>query len=72
MNNTAPRFSTKTLRFLESLKRNNRREWFAAHKADYETYIRTPMLTIIKHLANDFPQIAPDMVAVPRYPILVR
>ena len=32
---TAPR-SDKTLRFLRALKRNNRREWFNAHRDDYE------------------------------------
>jgi len=29
---TAPRFSAATLSFLRRLKRNNRREWFNAHR----------------------------------------
>ena len=32
----APRFTAETLRFLRALKRNNRREWFNAHRDDYE------------------------------------
>ena len=71
MNNTAPHFSANTLQFLESLNRTSRLEWFATHKADCETYIRTPMLTIIKCLATNFPNMAPAMVAAPQsmYPI---
>lgn len=36
-------FSDKTFRFLRALGRNNSREWFAAHKADYETQLRQPV-----------------------------
>ena len=32
----APRFSAATLSFLRRLKRNNRREWFNAHRDEYE------------------------------------
>ena len=66
MSATAPRFSDQTLRFLGSLKRNNNREWFTTHKNDYETHVRAPMLAIIERLAEDFPRIAPDLIASPR------
>ena len=61
-----PRFSDRTLRFLRALKRHNNREWFGAHKDEYETHVRGPMLAIIKRLAEDFPRVAPDLVASPR------
>ena len=32
MPNAAPRFTADTLKFLRALKRNNRREWFNAHR----------------------------------------
>ena len=66
MSSAAPRFSDHTLRFLRTLKQNNRREWFTAHKDDYEAHVRAPMLAIIERLATDFHRIAPDLVAVPR------
>jgi len=37
MATAAPRFSADTLKFLRALKRNNRREWFNAHREQYET-----------------------------------
>ena len=50
----APRFPAETLRFLRALKRNNRREWFNAHRDDYEAYVRQPMTAIVERLAVDF------------------
>ena len=61
-----PGFTAHTLAFLRALKRHNDRTWFAAHKDDYETHVRAPMLATIDRLAGDFPRIAPDLIAVPR------
>ena len=66
MSTIAPHFSDRTLRFLRALKRNNRREWFTAHKDDYETHVRTPMFAVIERLSADFPRLAPDLVAAPK------
>lgn len=66
MGPTAPRFTTDTLKFLRELKRHNEREWFNAHKSDYEAHVKAPMLAVIEQLAVDFPQIAPDQIASPR------
>ena len=66
MSPIAPRFTDRTLKFLRALKRNNDREWFKAHKDDYETHVRGPMLAIIERLGVDFPRVAPDLVASPR------
>src|SRR5438128_11091174 len=63
---SAPRFTAETLRFLSALKRNNRREWFNAHRDDYEAYVRQPMLAIIERLAEDFRAFAPELVASPK------
>ena len=62
----APRFSTDTLTFLRTLKRNNRREWFNAHRDDYEALVRQPMTAIVERLADDFRAFAPELVASPR------
>lgn len=62
----APRFSDATLRFLRSLKRNNRREWFNAHRDEYELHVRQPLTAIIERLAIDFRSFAPELVASPK------
>ena len=52
-------FPAETLRFLRALKRNNRREWFEAHRGDYEAYVRQPMTAIVERLAVDLRGFAP-------------
>jgi uncharacterized protein (TIGR02453 family) len=61
-----PRFSPKGLAFLRALKRNNNRDWFKAHKDQYELLLRGPMIEIIERLADDFRTFAPDLLASPK------
>jgi uncharacterized protein (TIGR02453 family) len=61
-----PRFTPKTLSFLRALKRNNKREWFAARKADYERDVRAPMIAVVEQLAKDFQRFAPELEASPK------
>ena len=63
---SSPRFSGESLRFLRALRRNNRREWFGAHRDDYEAHIRQPMTAIIVQLADDLRAFAPEIVASPK------
>jgi uncharacterized protein (TIGR02453 family) len=62
----APRFSADTLKFLRALKRHNRREWFNAHREQYEAHVRQPMIAVIERLADDFRGLAPELVASPK------
>jgi uncharacterized protein (TIGR02453 family) len=62
-------FPAETLRFLRALKRNNRREWFNAHRDDYEAYVRQPMTAIVERLAVDLRAFAPELVASPKVSI---
>jgi uncharacterized protein (TIGR02453 family) len=62
----APRFTSQALRFLRALKRNNRREWFNAHRDDYEAHVREPMAAIVGRLAADFRLFGPEFVADPK------
>lgn len=62
----APRFSAHTLKFLRGLKRNNRRDWFNAHRDDYEAHVRGPMTAVVERLAADFRSFAPELVASPK------
>ena len=42
-------FTDASFKFLRGLARHNSREWFAAHKPDYETHVRAPF----QHLLTD-------------------
>ncbi len=44
-------FSEKAFGFFPKLARNNRREWFAEHKAEYEETLLAPMLLLVQDLA---------------------
>jgi len=66
---STPRFKPATLKFLRALKRNNRREWFNAHRDHYENDVRQPMTSIVERLAADLRAFAPEIVASPRVSI---
>lgn len=59
-------FTPKTLSFLRSLKRNNRREWFHARKDQYEEHVRQPLIEVVERLADDFRKVAPELIASPK------
>jgi uncharacterized protein (TIGR02453 family) len=61
-----PRFTSESIRFLKALKRNNRRDWFNAHRDDYEAHVREPMTAIVVRLADDFREFGPEFVASPK------
>jgi uncharacterized protein (TIGR02453 family) len=61
-----PLFTSKTLSFLRSLKRHNNRDWFAAHRDDYERHVREPMVAVIERIASDFGRFAPELDASPK------
>jgi uncharacterized protein (TIGR02453 family) len=59
-------FSKKTFSFLRALARNNSREWFQAHKADYDNEVRAPFLRLITDLQPDLAAISDQYRADPR------
>src|SRR5512140_3752549 len=65
MTRTTPRFPEEGLKFLRSLKRNNRREWFQPRRDQYEQVVRGPMTGFVLALREDFRRFAPEMVADP-------
>lgn len=52
-------FTPATFRFLRALDRHNEREWFHAHKADYERHVREPFLQLVRDLAEPLAKISP-------------
>ncbi len=59
-------FEPSLFRFLRDLKRNNRREWFQAHKRRYEREVRDPLLAFIADFGPQLRRISRHIVADPR------
>lgn len=51
-------FSDASFKFLRGLARNNDKEWFAAHRAQYEDHLRQPFLRLITDLQPDLAQVS--------------
>jgi len=56
-------FTADLFRFLLRLKRNNNRDWFLAHKGEYEAWVRDPALRFITDFAVPLHDISPYLVA---------
>ncbi len=59
-------FPPETLEFFRQLKRNNRREWFLAHKTVYEEKVKQPMIDFVTTLGGAIQGFAPELVTDPR------
>jgi uncharacterized protein (TIGR02453 family) len=59
-------FQKQTLRFLEGLRANNDKEWFEAHRADYEAHFLAPARAFAEALAPRLRKIDRDVVVEPR------
>jgi uncharacterized protein (TIGR02453 family) len=55
-------FSEEAIRFLRSLKRNNRREWFQPRKDTFERELRAPMLALIHEVTRAMESFTPGHV----------
>ncbi len=56
-------FTAELFRFLTRLKRNNNRDWFLAHKDQYESSVRQPALRFIADFATPLYKISPYLAA---------
>ena len=59
-------FTDASFKFLRDLARHNEREWFQAHKADYEAHLRQPFLRLIADLQPDLRTLSEHYRADPR------
>jgi uncharacterized protein (TIGR02453 family) len=59
-------FSSELFGFLKRLKHNNNRDWFLAHKNQYETLVLRPALNFITEFRAPLYAITPYLVADPR------
>lgn len=58
-------FDSGAFTFFRRLKRHNDREWFEAHRAEYETYVRGPMRALVEEMDVRLARLAPEMVGDP-------
>jgi len=61
-----PFFREAGLKFLRGLRRNNRREWFEAHRQDFERELKQPMLALIETVNGAMEAFAPANVRPPQ------
>lgn len=66
MAKNTPYFTPATLRFLKQLAAHNNKDWFNAHRDDYEAAVREPCLRFIADLAAPLATLSPEMVASPK------
>ena len=59
-------FPPKAMTFLRGLAKNNRKEWFEAHRDEYEAALRTPMKQLIEDVDVRLAEFAPEIVGSPR------
>ncbi len=59
-------FPEGTLRFLDELEANNRREWFDENKERYKAEVREPALDFITAMATPLAGLSEHFVAVPK------
>jgi uncharacterized protein (TIGR02453 family) len=55
-------FGPGALRFLRGLARQNNKEWFEAHRPDYEQQIKRPLLALIEEVDVRLASLAPELV----------
>jgi uncharacterized protein (TIGR02453 family) len=56
-------FTPEFFRFLTRLKRNNNRDWFLAHKDEYQAVVQQPALQFITDFVAPLYEISPYLVA---------
>jgi uncharacterized protein (TIGR02453 family) len=59
-------FRPAALTFLRALKRNNTREWFQAHRDDYERDVRAPLVALVEEIDVRLAELAPEIVGDPK------
>ncbi|MEM9189318.1 MAG: DUF2461 domain-containing protein [Myxococcota bacterium] len=59
-------FPKGTKKFLKDIGNNNDRDWFQAHRQDYEDFYLEPAKAFVEAVGKGLEKLAPDVVADPR------
>src|SRR5262249_51315443 len=61
-----PGFSPEGIKFLQSLAKNNRREWFQPRKETFESKVRAPIIELVEAVNAELLKFAPTHIADPK------
>lgn len=59
-------FSEKTVPFLESIRKNNNKEWFENHRDEYEKYILNPSRAFVEEFGEHLQALEPSVNFSPK------
>lgn len=59
-------FSKNALEFLDSIRKNNNKEWFEAHKSEYEEYILNPSRAFVLEMGEHLMALEPTINFEPK------
>lgn len=59
-------FSKKTLSFLKAIKKNNNKEWFEAHRSEYEELILNPSRVFVSEMGEHLQALEPTINFSPK------
>ena len=59
-------FSEQTFRFLVENRQHNSREWYHAHKTEYQQYVLAPLMELVEQLRPTVLSIDPQLIAEPK------
>lgn len=59
-------FYPQTVTWLKALKKNNCKEWFVAHRTDYDDYVMTPARAFVTAMGRRLQELSPNIIAVPK------
>lgn len=59
-------FLRETVSFLTKLEKNNNREWFEAHKDEYEAKALIPAQHLVMEFGDELQKLSPNIIAVPK------
>jgi len=59
-------FGKKTLSFLKSIQKNNNKEWFEAHRTEYENLILNPSRDFVVEMGEHLQALEPTINAIPK------
>jgi len=59
-------FSKKTLSFLKAIKKNNNKEWFEAHRSEYEELILNPSRAFVSEMGEHLQALEPTINFSPK------
>lgn len=59
-------FSSRTLEFLESIRKNNNKEWFEAHRSEYEEFVLNPSRAFVEEFGEHLMALEPTVNFSPK------